>query len=133
MGMRGGGGVNTSQREWGVGELEFEALMRMLDNSVRNKITNVPVFFYMALAWRLTLMILMRENPLLGPLKGVGPENLDFLAQMALPSFVAISGPKKTRFSGPIPSKALEMDFPASNHYVPRHINIRYIISYLHL
>jgi hypothetical protein len=35
MGMRGGGGVNTSQREWGVGELEFEALMRMLDNSVR--------------------------------------------------------------------------------------------------
>jgi hypothetical protein len=46
MGMRGGGGVNTSQREWGVGELEFEALMRMLDNSVRNKITNVPVFLY---------------------------------------------------------------------------------------
>ncbi len=36
MGMRGGGGVNTSQREWGVGELEFEALMRMLDNSVRS-------------------------------------------------------------------------------------------------
>ena len=34
LGMRGGGGVNTSQREWAVGELEFEALMRMLDNSV---------------------------------------------------------------------------------------------------
>merc|ERR1719423_205288 len=33
MGQRGGGGVNMSQREWGVGELEFEALMRMLDNS----------------------------------------------------------------------------------------------------
>ncbi len=37
LGMRGGGGVNTSQREWGVGELEFEALMRMLDNSVKPK------------------------------------------------------------------------------------------------
>jgi len=33
MGQRGGGGVNTAQKEWGVGELEFEALMRMLDNS----------------------------------------------------------------------------------------------------
>ncbi len=40
MGMRGGGGVNTSQREWGVGELEFEALMRMLDNSVPNTFLN---------------------------------------------------------------------------------------------
>jgi len=33
LGQRGGGGVNMSQKEWGVGELEFEALMRMLDNS----------------------------------------------------------------------------------------------------
>lgn len=33
--MRGGGGVNISKKDWGVGELEFEALMRMLDNSVR--------------------------------------------------------------------------------------------------
>jgi len=33
IGQRGGGGVNTSKKEWGVGELEFEALMRMLDNS----------------------------------------------------------------------------------------------------
>merc|ERR1719187_357006 len=32
-GQRGGGGVNTANKEWGVGELEFEALMRMLDNS----------------------------------------------------------------------------------------------------
>jgi hypothetical protein len=45
MGMRGGGGVNTSQREWGVGELEFEALMRMLDNSVPN--TYILLFFIM--------------------------------------------------------------------------------------
>ena len=34
MGQRGGGGVNTGAKDWGVGELEFEALMRMLDNSV---------------------------------------------------------------------------------------------------
>jgi len=33
VGQKGGGGVNTSKKEWGVGELEFEALMRMLDNS----------------------------------------------------------------------------------------------------
>lgn len=34
IGQRGGGGVDTgSKKEWGVGELEFEALMRMLDNS----------------------------------------------------------------------------------------------------
>ena len=34
IGQRGGGGVNTAKREWGVGELEFEALMRKLDNAV---------------------------------------------------------------------------------------------------
>ena len=33
IGQRGGGGVNTGKKEWGVGELEFEALMRNLDNS----------------------------------------------------------------------------------------------------
>merc|ERR1719315_40347 len=33
IGQRGGGGVNTATKEWGIGELEFEALMRMLDNS----------------------------------------------------------------------------------------------------
>merc|ERR1711962_364013 len=33
IGQRGGGGENTANKEWGVGELEFEALMRMLDNS----------------------------------------------------------------------------------------------------
>ena len=32
--MQGGGGVNTAKKEWAVGELEFEALMRSLDNSV---------------------------------------------------------------------------------------------------
>jgi len=33
IGQRGGGGVNSSKKEWGVGEMEFEAQMRMLDNS----------------------------------------------------------------------------------------------------
>merc|ERR1712079_646032 len=33
IGQRGGGGVNTAKKEWTVGELEFEGLMRMLDNS----------------------------------------------------------------------------------------------------
>jgi len=33
IGQRGGGGVNSAKKEWGVGEMEFEAQMRMLDNS----------------------------------------------------------------------------------------------------
>ena len=49
MGQRGGGGVNSlteggpdgsgekKKRHWGVGEMDFEALMRMLDNQVRTK------------------------------------------------------------------------------------------------
>ena len=49
MGQRGGGGVNSrteggpdgsgaksQQKVWGVGEIDFEALMRMLDNAVRH-------------------------------------------------------------------------------------------------
>ena len=50
IGQRGGGGVNTANKEWGVGELEFEALMRMLDNSVNNflgTISDSSVFFQM--------------------------------------------------------------------------------------
>jgi hypothetical protein len=59
-------------------------------------------------------MILVRENPLLGPLEGAGPENL-FYAQTALASLVAISGPKKvsTFRAYPLPL-ALEMDLTAS-------------------
>ena len=30
----GGGGVDTSGKKWKIGELEFEALMRLLDNAV---------------------------------------------------------------------------------------------------
>jgi hypothetical protein len=40
------------------------------------------------------IMILMRANPLLEPLEGIGPDNL-FWAQIALALLVAISGPNK--------------------------------------
>jgi hypothetical protein len=42
-------------------------------------------------------MILMGANSLLGPLAGVGPENLDFFGPKwhFFASLVAISGPKK--------------------------------------
>ena len=33
IGQQGGGGVNTAKKEWAVGELEFEAQMRLLDNA----------------------------------------------------------------------------------------------------
>ena len=33
--QKGGGGVSSCKR-WGVGDLEFEALMRMLDSQVRH-------------------------------------------------------------------------------------------------
>jgi len=33
IGQQGGGGVNTAKKEWSIGELEFEAQMRMLDNA----------------------------------------------------------------------------------------------------
>lgn len=37
VGSQGGGGVDTSGKKWKTGELEFEALMRQLDNAVRTK------------------------------------------------------------------------------------------------
>ena len=33
---KGGGGVDSSQMKWKVGELEFEAYMRLLDSMVRS-------------------------------------------------------------------------------------------------
>ncbi len=51
---------------------------------------------------------------------------------MALATLVAISGPKKVSiFRPPPPKMALVMDFPPQNHYVPHHINNRYINSYI--
>jgi len=50
-------------------------------------------------------MLLMRENPLLGPLEGVGPENLDFFGpKLHSLGSLAFEGPKKSWFSGPTPS-----------------------------
>ena len=34
VGSQGGGGADTSGRKWRCGELEWDALMRTLDNSV---------------------------------------------------------------------------------------------------
>jgi hypothetical protein len=34
VGSQGGGGVDSSGRKWRCGELEWEALMRTLDNAV---------------------------------------------------------------------------------------------------
>ncbi len=58
-------------------------------------------------------MIFIRASPLLGPLEGVGPENLDFF--------------------GPTPSNGFQNGFAGikiKNHYVPRHTNNRYTSSY---
>ena len=43
VGSQGGGGVDTSGKMWKTGELEFESLMRQLDNAVRTVIRPVPV------------------------------------------------------------------------------------------
>jgi hypothetical protein len=55
--------------------------------------------------WHLNLMILIRENPLLGPLEVLslpfqGPKSPDLQGQKKF----RFSGPKKSRFSGPPPS-----------------------------
>ncbi len=68
----------------------------------------IKLQMYLFLKWRLHLITLMRANPLLGPLEGVGHENLD--------SF----GPKKVKiFQGPPLVIALVMDLPATNSLRP--------------
>ena len=68
--QRGGGGVNskteggpdgsgTKQKVWGVGEMEFEALMRMLDNAVRMKHITTFGSTVRGLSW---LYIITPEN-----------------------------------------------------------------------
>ena len=62
IGQRGGGGVNTAKKEWGIGELEFEALMRMLDNSVRffrKEFQKIKISFS-----RVSELVLLMLNPL---------------------------------------------------------------------
>jgi hypothetical protein len=94
---------------------------------------------YLFFIWRLALMIFMRANPLLGPLEGVGPENIDFLGPnitkgIALASRVSISGPKKVPIFRATPSSGPRI-CPHQNHYVPRHIinRYRYINSHFFL
>jgi hypothetical protein len=54
-----------------------------------------------------------------------------FWAHMALASLVDISGPEKVSISGPTPSNGpRNRSCPHQNHYIPRHINNRYINSY---
>jgi hypothetical protein len=79
-------------------------------------------------------MILMRENLLLGPLKGVGPENLDFSGPKwhSLCSLL-FQGPKKSRFSGSTPSNGPEMDFPASKSLRPVPYKQQVVNSYFDL
>jgi hypothetical protein len=78
-------------------------------------------------------MILMRENPLLGPLEGVSPDNLDFLGpngtHFACCHFRA---QKSLNFQGHPFQWLSKWIFPHQNHYVQRHINNRYINSYFH-
>jgi hypothetical protein len=72
-------------------------------------------------------MVMMQANPLLRP-----SEISTFWAQMALALLDAISGPKKVLISGPTPSNDPRYGYcPHQNHYIPRHINNRYIDAYL--
>ena len=46
MGGVGGacsGSIGSSPRKWRIGELEFEALMRMFDNKVSNKLLQLSI------------------------------------------------------------------------------------------
>jgi hypothetical protein len=54
-----------------------------------------------------------------------------FWAQMALAMLVPFKGPKKFRFLGPSPLKCHSLWIvPPENHFVPPHINTRYINNY---
>jgi hypothetical protein len=62
-----------------------------------------------------------RVNPILWPLEGVGPENLNTFG----PKWHSLySLPKKFPSNGP------QNGFAPQNHCVPRHINNTYIICY---
>ena len=47
IGNKGGGGVNTGKQQWKLGEFEFEAVMRQLDNAV--SIIGIKVHSYIML------------------------------------------------------------------------------------
>jgi hypothetical protein len=85
---------------------------------------------YLFFIWSLYLRILMGANSLLGPLDGVGPENLEVLGPKwhSLCS-LSFEGPKKSRFSASTLPMALKMDFPASKLLCPALYKNRYINS----
>ncbi len=71
-------------------------------------------------------MILVGKNSLLMLLERVGTENLTFFAPIGTRfSRCHFRAQKGLDFQDPPLPMALEMDLPASNHYVPRHINNR--------
>ena len=56
-----------------------------------------------------------------------------FWAQMALAALVPFKGPKKSRFLGPSPLKCPSLWIvPPQNHFVPHHINNRYIGCFMY-
>ncbi len=56
-----------------------------------------------------------------------------FWAQMALAPLVPFKGPKKSRILGPPPLKCPELWIvPPQNHFVPPHINDRYIGCFMY-
>jgi hypothetical protein len=70
------------------------------------KITYVPVLYG---TWN---FFLLRENPLLRPLEGVGHENLNFLGpKWHLLRSLPFQGPKKSWFWGPTPSNGPQNGF----------------------
>lgn len=46
VGSQGAGGVDSKGKKWKTGELEFEAIMRLLDNAVRLTYTDTILFIY---------------------------------------------------------------------------------------
>jgi hypothetical protein len=57
--------------------------------------------------------------------------SVDFYYLVTLAALVPFKGPKKSRFLGPSPLKCPELWIvPPQNHFVPPHINNRYINSY---
>jgi hypothetical protein len=85
------------------------------------KLMYIKLPMYLFFIWRLDLLVLMRANPVLRPLEWVGPEIQTFLGpEMAMSKASAT------------PSNGLYNAYcPHQNHYLPRHINIRYIDSFL--
>ncbi len=84
---------------------------------------NVPVVY---MAW--DVMIFMMENPVRGPLEGVGPEIKTFWGpEMAMSEASTIWAQKSRDFQGPPLPMAWVMDFPASQSKIKN----RYIGHFL--